>query len=362
MSEQAPPRLLIIEDDRTEATVLELLLSRQGFSVQVATDAAHGFAIANHAPPDVVLLDLGMPGRDGFSVLEQLKNEPRTRDVSVIVVSGSVVEKDVVRALELGATDYVTKPYGIDVLLARIRAALRSSHEKRAIWRLGEDLRAAQDELARARRSAAIGAIAASLAHEINNPAAYVVTDLHEVRDLAHDLLDNGDENRGEAIAALADEALAGMNRIRDVVRDLAVFASVVDRRSVPSAGALDLAGIVRSRAERFGGAVTLIDGNTPALVAPGLAGEDELDALVGLMLRHASAMQSKAMTVTIARGGTMVCMTIELSDPGSEPSSDQTLTLTIARELAERFGGAIEPASHEGSWQLKIPRATTSG
>ncbi len=361
MTEQPHPRVLVIEDDPAEARILELLLSREGFAIQLANDGTRGFAIACESSPDVVLLDLHMPELDGFSVLGKLKNDPRTRDAEVIVVSGSIVEKDIVHALEIGATDYVTKPYGIGILLARIRAALRSSQEKRAIWRLGEDLRAAQDELARARRSAAIGAIAAGLAHEINNPAAYVVTDLHEVRELARDVADAGDQEAGEAIASLADEALAGMNRIRDVVRDLSVFASVVDRRSVPSAGALDLAAIARGRAERFGDPITIADADSPALVAPGLGGEDELDALVGLLLRHASARQATSMKLVIERGGEMVCLLIELTEPGAEPSSDQTLTLTIARELAERFGGTID-CTAGGSLRLKMPRAATSG
>lgn len=361
MNDELPPRVLIVEDDPGEARVLELILSREGFVVQHATDGTQGFEVARRTPPDVVLLDLHMPELDGFTLLEKLKNEPRTADVAVIVVSGSIVEKDVVRALEIGATDYVAKPYGIGILLARIRAALRSSREKREIWQLGEDLRAAQDELARTRRSAAIGAIAAGLAHEINNPAAYVVTDLHEVRELARDVAEAGDEEAGDAIASLADEALAGMNRIRDVVRDLSVFAAVVDRRSVPSSAALDLAAIARSRAERFGEPLTVVDADTPALVASGLGGEDELDALVGLLLRHASARRAKELRLTIERGGEMVCLNIELSDPAPESSSDQTLTLTIARELAERFGGAIESDCH--SFRLKMPRApATSG
>jgi DNA-binding response OmpR family regulator len=359
MSQQPPPRIIVIEDDDSECRVLELLLTREGFGVQIARDGGRGLELAHHAPPDVVLLDLQLPQLDGFAVLERLKADPRTRDVAVIVVSGTTAEKDIVRALKAGATDFVNKPYGIEILLARIGAALRSSREKRAIWQLGEDLRATQDELARARRSAAIGAIAAGLAHEINNPAAYVVTDLHEVRELAHEMVDAGDD-RVDAIASLADEALVGMNRIRDVVRDLAVFASVVDRRSVPSTGALDLAAIARGRADRFDGKISVDDADSPALVAPGLAGEDELDALVGLLLRHASAMQSSAVRLRIERGDAQVCLHIELSDPGHEPSSDQALTLIIARELAERFGGTIECG--EGTWRLQMPRAVTSG
>src|SRR5688500_5522205 len=109
MTEQPPPRLLLIEDDPAECRVLELLLSRDGYSVSVAHDGAQGLAIAHHAPPDVVLLDLNMPQLDGFAVLEKLKSDPRTRDVAVLVLSGTIAEKDVVRALKIGATDFINK-------------------------------------------------------------------------------------------------------------------------------------------------------------------------------------------------------------------------------------------------------------
>lgn len=357
MSEQPSPRLLIVEDDAAEARVLQLLLAREQFVVEIATHGEAALTIAQRSPPDVVLLDLNIPGIGGFTLLEQLKRDPRTRDVAVLVVSGSSADDDIVRALQIGATDFINKPYGIGILLARIRAALRSSREKRAIWKLGEDLRAAEDELARTRRRAAIGAIAAGLAHEINNPAAYVVTDLHEVRELAQELVFGGEEERGEAIASLADEALAGMNRIRDVVRDLSVFAAVVDRRSAPSTSSLDLARIVRARVERSTGGVTLTDADAPALIAPGLGSEDELDALVGLMLRHPSATDGTAMTVRITRGAEWISLAIELGNGAHEPSSEQTLTLTIARELAERFAGLIEFGGAERPLRLRLPR-----
>lgn len=351
--------MLLVDDGADVLAMLGDLLGGEGFAVRTAMDGPSALAACHEEVPDLVLLDLQLPGLDGFEVLAQLKADAKTAEASVVVVSGSPMESDIVRALELGATDYVSKPYAFPILLARVRAVLRSRREKEAIWQLGEDLRKAQDELARARRSAAIGAIAAGLAHEINNPAAFVVTDLHEVRELAADLSDSGDEARGEALATLADEALDGMARIRDAVRDLSVFTEVVDRRSVPSAGAIDLAEIVRRRVERIGRGVSVREGDEPAWVAPGLAGADELDALIGLVLRDAVAHGGEPAHVSLDRGDSTITLRVSSSAlAGTETSPDVALTLAIARELAERFAGTLEQGF--GGWVLRLPRGLT--
>ncbi|MBX7197093.1 MAG: response regulator [Sandaracinaceae bacterium] len=351
MEGEPRPRLLLVDDGVDVLDMLAVLLREEGFEVATANDGLAALEACRARVPDLMLLDLNMPGLDGFQVLARLKADERLRDTSVVVISGSPSDSDVVRALELGATDYLTKPYAFPILLARVRAVLRSRREKAAIWRLGEDLRAAQDELARTRRSAAIGAIAAGLSHSINNPAAFVVADLHEIRELAAELLDAGDDARGEVLEGLADEALDGMDRIRDAVRDLSVLTEVLGRRSIPSEGALELAEIVRRRVERSDGRVTLRDGDEPAWVAPGLGGQDELDALIGLLLREAGSAPA---TVTLERGESLITLRV-----GSSETPEASLTLAIAQELAERFGGTLEQGF--GGSVLRLPRGRAS-
>jgi DNA-binding response OmpR family regulator len=342
-------RILVVDDEAEQREVLGLLLRKEGYDVETVGDGLGALRILAARLPDAILIDLQMPGIDGFELLDRVKSDPRTAALAVIVVSGTSVAHDVVRALEQGATDFVRKPYTIEILLARVRAVLRSVREREAIVRL-------QEELSRARKHAAIGAIAASLAHEINNPAAFVVTDLHEVKELAFDLGEAGDDERAEALMALADEALAGMHRIRDAVRDLSVFASLNvlggERRSTPSAEPIDVAAVVRRRAERIGGEIHFtVESAGPALVA-GIAGEDELDALIGLLLRQASPGKH---AVSVSTEVDWVIVHVS-SGPSSEeePASDRTLAVTIARELAERFGGRLAHTA-EG-WSLTLP------
>jgi len=117
-------RILLIDDDRAFARALSIGLGAHGFEVVVAHDGTQGIVEASRAHPDAVLLDLGLPGHTGMEVLEAVR---AWSSVPVIVLSARHQSGAKVAALDAGADDYVTKPFGIEELLARIRAALRRS-------------------------------------------------------------------------------------------------------------------------------------------------------------------------------------------------------------------------------------------
>ncbi|TFH85206.1 response regulator transcription factor [Billgrantia azerbaijanica] len=117
-----PRRVLIVDDEPQIRRFLRISLTSQGFQVLEATTGREGLAQVHQEGPDLVLLDLGLPDMDGQAVLDRLRTASR---VPVIVVSVRGQEAEKVRALDRGANDYVTKPFGIRELLARIRALLR---------------------------------------------------------------------------------------------------------------------------------------------------------------------------------------------------------------------------------------------
>jgi two-component system KDP operon response regulator KdpE len=118
------PEVLIIDDEVQMQKLLEITLLSNGYTVKQAQTAKEGVAIAAVHPPDVILLDLGLPDDDGHNVLRQLR-EWFTNPVIILSVQSS--EEDIIKALDNGANDYLTKPFRTGELLARIRSAQRSS-------------------------------------------------------------------------------------------------------------------------------------------------------------------------------------------------------------------------------------------
>ena len=119
-------RILIIEDDPDIGRLLKHSLERAGgFSAVVAVDGERGLELARRELPDLVLLDLNLPGLDGLDVCRSLRSDPATSSVSIIMITARVDETDLVSGLELGADDYVTKPFSTRAVVARVRALLR---------------------------------------------------------------------------------------------------------------------------------------------------------------------------------------------------------------------------------------------
>ena len=118
----AERRILIVEDDKSISNFLSISLRASGYDIQVVTTGIEGIGQVMNDPPDLVLLDLGLPDLDGLEVLRQMRSFSQ---VPVIVVSARTQEREKVQALDGGANDYVTKPFSIGELLARVRVALR---------------------------------------------------------------------------------------------------------------------------------------------------------------------------------------------------------------------------------------------
>lgn len=121
--ELMPGRVLVVDDEPEIGRALRTGLGYHGYDVRVEGTGEGGLRAASTWRPDVALVDLGLPGTDGFEVLSRLREKGDR--IAVIVVSVMPDERDKVRALDLGADDYVVKPFGIDELEARIRAVLR---------------------------------------------------------------------------------------------------------------------------------------------------------------------------------------------------------------------------------------------
>jgi len=118
-------KVLIVEDERDILEVMSYNLQREGYAVLTSRDGAKGLAMAGKETPDIILLDLMLPGLDGLEVCRRLKGDPQTRNIPIIMVTAKGEESDVVIGLGMGADDYVVKPFGPRELVARVKAMLR---------------------------------------------------------------------------------------------------------------------------------------------------------------------------------------------------------------------------------------------
>lgn len=117
--------VLLIEDDKSISNFITTSLDSNGYKVTTAANGKEGLSLAASLCPDAILLDLGLPDIDGMEVLRQIRS---WSNVAVIIISARIKEQEKVMALDLGADDYITKPFGTNELMARIRTSLRHSH------------------------------------------------------------------------------------------------------------------------------------------------------------------------------------------------------------------------------------------
>jgi len=117
--------ILVVDDEEDILELVEYNLSKEGFSVSTASTGEEGLKTARDVHPDLIILDLMLPGIDGLEICRILKNNQETRHIAILMLSAKGAESDIVVGLELGADDYITKPFSPRILLARIKAILR---------------------------------------------------------------------------------------------------------------------------------------------------------------------------------------------------------------------------------------------
>ena len=144
---QQPEQLLLVDDNVTNLQVLHQTLDGRGYKLLVAKSGASALAIAAKAKPSLILLDIMMPEMDGYEVCQQLKSDPELKDIPIIFLSALTDTKDKVKGLDLGAVDYISKPFQPEEVIARVNTHLTISSLKRDLAEKNQELQTANDIL-----------------------------------------------------------------------------------------------------------------------------------------------------------------------------------------------------------------------
>jgi signal transduction histidine kinase len=199
MYSDSPQRILLVDDTPTNLKVLAEALHGQGWKTLMAADGESAIEQVEYLRPDLILLDVMMPGIDGFETCRRLKANPATQDIPIIFMTALSDTVDKVRGLDLGAVDYVTKPFQHEEVIARTKLHLRLSQLTHRLEQevqsrtqdlsqsLGE-LQQAQLQLIQSEKMSTLGQLVAGIGHEINNPIGFINGNLKYVQEYANDL------------------------------------------------------------------------------------------------------------------------------------------------------------------------------
>lgn len=119
--------VLVVDDQTNVRNILEFNLKRRGFEILAAPDGLAALSLATNHVPQLILLDIMMPGIDGYQVLEKLRSTPKTAQIPVLIVSAKGTEDDILRALKLGARDYIVKPFNLELLMQKVFKLIEST-------------------------------------------------------------------------------------------------------------------------------------------------------------------------------------------------------------------------------------------
>ncbi|MFB2974773.1 response regulator [Microseira sp. BLCC-F43] len=223
-------KILLVDDNPTNLKVLSGAMAESGWTILVATDGERALKQAEYALPDLILLDVMMPGINGFETCLKLKSNPKTQEIPVIFITALDEAVDKVKGLNLGAVDYITKPFQQEEVLARVGVHLKLRALSKKLSEQNEllekqveertaklkqallDLQQSQLQLVQNEKMATLGQLVAGVAHEINNPVGFIAgnltqadQDIQNLLNLIH-LYQSEYPNCSDKIAAFIDE------------------------------------------------------------------------------------------------------------------------------------------------------------
>lgn len=242
-------KILVVDDHPANMDVIRDILEEQQYRVFAAPSGEIGLTLASRIKPDLILLDVMMPGIDGWETCIRLKKDPQTKNIPVIFVSAKTSIEDIAEGFKVGGVDYISKPIRREELMARVYTHLEIvtlfEEQEKLSNQLADKNKAlveTQQQLVHAEKMISLGTLTAGIAHEINNPNNFIQVssqnlenDIKELKKLIYSLVD---ENADQSIIKTFDRHFApfsehlatieeGSSRITSIVKDLRAFSQL---------------------------------------------------------------------------------------------------------------------------------------
>ncbi len=353
-------KILIIEDDPNSSVILQKLLTHERYDVSTASDGLEAFQIIEADCPDLILLDIMMPGLDGFTLTRRLRADPRFKDLPIIVVSAKGQTEDIARGLDLGANDYLAKPIILEELLARVRTQLRLKEATDKLREANEELQRVSDLKTR---------LVTVVSHELRTPLTSIAGALELVRKRSEDVLPSSS-------LQLLDISIRNTDRLIRLVNDVLDFTRLDQQGPAVRVARIRLEPLLRRAIEEVlalgeqDGIEVVLDVQSP--LPDGIGDPERIHQVAINLLSNAIKFSYEGGTVTVrARVEDDRWLRVEVIDRGPgipeqdlprifEPFSQLArpfrgvggstgLGLAISRDIVERCGGRMHVQSTPG-------------
>lgn len=356
----ALPVIMIVDDQAANVQVLGQLLTHAEYDVVPVLHGAEALALAERSPPDLVLLDMRMPGLDGFGVLEGLQALPQTRHVPVVFLTADHERDSLVRAFSAGAVDYITKPFIAEELLARVRTHLDLKRSRERVARVAEERQ----------RMAEI------VSHDLRNHFGNILFSLDMLREVGED--ENQRARLADSIRASADAGLLFVSAFLDQQQDATQGVPVAEVDAAELAHAA--VELMAAQAGRKGITLSLAIEDAALRVLAERAGAGHvLQNLLSNAVKYGPP--DGEVVLSVARRGGMAALAVHDRGPGiatqdrerlfrrfvrlgTTPTGGETSTglgLALAKQRARAMGGDLWYEDRPGggaSFVFELPLA----
>jgi signal transduction histidine kinase len=350
--------ILVVDDTHASLKLLTDLLKAEGYAVHPADSGELALASVAANPPDLILLDIRMPGMDGFEVFRRLKARQESCQIPVIFISALTEMEQRVEGLKLGALDFISKPFQREELLARVQthmelSQLRTRLEQMVLERTRE-LEYAHEQLVRQERLATLGQMAGSISHELRNPLGIISNAIYYLKLVLPEA--------GDKVKEYLDIIERETRTSDKIITDLLNFAHVtsVDRNAV---SASDLISQTLQRFPALPSVEVLLE--IPTNLPPIFADPHHMVQVTGNLILNACQAMPEGGTLTISARAqdSMICVSFQDSGSGITPENMKKLFeplfttkakgiglgLAVSKKLVEANDGRIEVESEPG-------------